>query len=213
MRKLAWGAQRPVSALSESVAFPWIIAGEVTLAFPCQPCIAGFQRISAHSQRLIEENETMHKLSLAVLNRWKFKGWNVCGTVLISFAAGSLVPVHLTHLAEVRADSNRVFQLEIYHTVPGKVPALESRFRDASKLQAKHNLNVVGYWIPNDDPAFANTFIYLVAHSNREVGEKNWAAFHADPAFQEFRKSEDADKLIENVDETYMRPTDYSPMK
>jgi hypothetical protein len=55
--------------------------------------------------------------------------------------------------------------------------------------------------------------IYLVAHFSRKVGEKNWAAFHADPAFQEFRRSEDADKLIENVDETYMRPTDYSQMK
>jgi len=42
---------------------------------------------------------------------------------------------------------------------------------------------------------------------------KELPAFHADPAFQEFRRSEDADKLIENVDETYMRPTDYSQMK
>jgi hypothetical protein len=63
---------------------------------------------------------------------------------------------HLTHLREVRADSNRVFQLEIYHAVPRKVPALEERFRSASKLQAKHDLNVVGYWVPVDS-AFAET--------------------------------------------------------
>jgi hypothetical protein len=146
-------------------------------------------------------------------NHWKFKGWVVCATALVSFSAGSLITAHLTHLKQVRADSNRVFELDVYHAVPGKVPALESRFRDASKLLAKHDLNVVGYWVPNDDPAWANTFIYLVAHSSREQGEKNWEAFHVDPAFQKFRRSENADKLIEKVDETYMRPTDYSAMK
>jgi hypothetical protein len=46
----------------------------------------------------------------------------------------------------VRADSNRAFELRIYHAVPGKVPALETRFRDtASKLLAKHGLKAVGY--------------------------------------------------------------------
>ena len=146
-------------------------------------------------------------------NHWKFKGWGACGTALVSFSAGSLITANLTHLKQVRADRNRVFELDVYHAVPGKVPDLESRFRGASKLLAKHDLNVVGYWVPNDAPAWANTFIYLVAHSSREQGEKNWEAFHADPAFQTFRRSENADKLIERVDETYMRPTDYSAMK
>jgi hypothetical protein len=147
-----------------------------------------------------------------VPNRWNFKGWTVCAIALISFAAGSLLTARLTHLKRVEADSNRVFELDIYHTVPGKVPALESRFRDASKLLAKHNLNVVGYWVPNDDPAFDNTFIYLVAHSSRQAAEENWNAFHADPAFQIYRRSENAEELIERVDQTFMRPTNYSPM-
>jgi len=121
------------------------------------------------------------------------------------------------HLNQVRADSNRVFELMVYHTVPGKVPALESIFRDVSKLQAKHDLNVVGYWVPNDDPAWVNTFIYLLAHPSREAAKKNWDALHADPAFPEYRKQ--AAPLIEKVaeeykvDEVYMRPTDFSAMK
>ena len=92
--------------------------------------------------------KTNHKPAPAALNRWKFKGWIVGVTALLSFAAGSLVTARLTHLNQVRADSNRVFQLMVYHTVPGKVPALESIFRDVSKLQAKHAINVVGYWVP-----------------------------------------------------------------
>ena len=168
--------------------------------------------------------KTTHHLSLAALDPWKFirkqrkfTAWPVCGVALLSFAAGSLLTARLMHLNQVRADSNRVFQLMIYHAVPGKVPALESIFRDVSKLQTKHDLNVVGYWVPNDDPAWANTFIYLVAHPSLEEAKKNWAALHADPAFPAYRKQ--AAEIIEKVgeeyqvDEVYMRPTDFSAMK
>jgi len=161
--------------------------------------------------------KTNDKPALAVLHRWKFKGWIVCGTALVSFAAGSLMTARLTHLNQVKADSNRVFELFVYHTLPGKVPALESIFRDVSKLQTKHDVNVVGYWVPNDDPAWANTFIYLVASPSREEAKKNWAALHADPAFPEYR--DQAAPLIEKdaegykVDEVFMRPTDFSAMK
>lgn len=153
------------------------------------------------------------------LNRWTFKGWKstgmtVCGVVLVAFAAGSLVTARLMHFNRVRADSNRVFELRVYHTVPGKVPALESRFRDTtSKLLAKHDLNVVGYWVPEDAPAWDNTLIFMVAHSSREEAKKNWDATRADPGFQEMIKSEQTDKLVEKLDVTYMRPTDFSPMK
>jgi hypothetical protein len=168
-----------------------------------------------------EEKELMktnHEPVMAVRNRWKFKGWIVCGTALLSFAAGSLLTGRLMHVNQARADSNHVFELMVYHTVPGKVPALESIFRDVSKLQAKHDLNVVGYWVPDDDdPAWANTFIYLVAHPSRDEAKKNWDALHADPAFPEYRKQavpliEKADQVFK-VDEVYMHPSDFSAMK
>jgi hypothetical protein len=147
------------------------------------------------------------------LNRGKFKGWTVCGIALLSFAAGSLISVRLAQISQVRADSNRVFELRVYHTVPGKVPALESRFRDStSKLLAKHDLNVVGYWVP-EDAAWDNTFIFMVAHSSREEAKKNWDAMRADPGFQEMVKSEQTEKTVEKIDSTYMRPTDFSRMK
>lgn len=161
--------------------------------------------------------KTAHKAGLAIRNRWKFRGWMVCGIALLSFAAGSLLTAYLMNVRQVSADSHRSFELLIYHTLPGKAPALESIFRDVSKLQNKHGLHVVGYWVPNDDPAWANTFIYLVAQPSEEQAKKSWAALHADPAFPPYRKA--ASEIIENVngqyrvDEVYMRPTDYSAMK
>jgi len=161
--------------------------------------------------------KTNHITARPVLNRWKFKGWITCGTALLAFAAGSLLTARLMRVNQVKADGNRVFELMVYHVEPGQVPALESIFRDVSKLQSKYNLNVVGYWVPNEDSAWKNTFVYLVAHGSQEEGEANWRALHADPAFAPYRKS--AEPLIEkeneryNVEEIYMRPTDYSAMK
>ena len=157
------------------------------------------------------------KAAQSLLHRWRFKGWIFLGSALVSFVAGSLFTARLAQVKEARADSNRVFELMIYHTLPGKVPALESIFRDVSKLQAKYNLNVVGYWVPNEDPAWKNTFVYLVAHPSRKEADANWHALHADPEFPPYRKS--AEPLIEKangdykVDEVYMRPSDFSAMR
>jgi len=144
----------------------------------------------------------------------KFRGWTACAVAVVSFIAGSLATERVMYVNQVRADSNRVFELRVYHAVPGKLPALESRFRDTtSRLLAKHDLNVVGYWVPEGSPAWDNTFVDIFAYSSREEAKKNWDAFEADPAFQEVVKSEQANKLVEKVDSTYMRPTDFSPMK
>jgi hypothetical protein len=153
------------------------------------------------------------------LNHWKAKAWklngcSVCGIALVAFAAGSLTTARWMHVDPVSAASGRVFELRVYHTAPDKLQALESNFRDTwSRLLAKHDLQVVGYWVPEGTPAWDNTFIYLVAHSSREEAKKSWDAMRADPATQEMIKSEQADKLVEKIDSTYMRPTDFSPMK
>jgi len=120
----------------------------------------------------------------------------------------------VTRTHQVHADSNRVFELRIYHALPGKLPVLESRFRDTtSKLLAKHNLNIVGYWMALQDPSpyWNDTFIFMVSHSSKEEAQKNWAALDADPAFQELIKSEQASPTVTKVERTYMQPTDFSP--
>jgi lysophospholipase L1-like esterase len=121
--------------------------------------------------------------------------------------------VDLSLFTSAAADSGRWFELDIYHAVPGKAPALAARFRDAEKLQAKHGLNVIGYWVPEGDPAWDDTFIYLVAHASKEEADRHWSAFHADPEFQRYVRSEAAEPLIERVDTVYMHATDYSRMK
>jgi hypothetical protein len=147
-----------------------------------------------------------------MLNRWI-----VCGSALLSFAAGSLMTSYLTHVKQVRADSNHVFELMIYHTLPGKAQALEAIFRDDSKLMAQHGLKVIGFWVPNEDPDWKDTFVYVVDFPNREEAKERWKELHADPATRPYVEA--AKLIIEKageeyrVDEVYMRPTDFSAMK
>ena len=159
--------------------------------------------------------KTKHGAALPRLAHWQ--GWKFCASSVLSFACGALIAAHWIHVREVRAESNRVFELMVYHTAPGKVPELESIFQDVSKLQAKHNLNVVGYWVPEEDSPWKNTFVYLVAQASKEDAKAHWDALHADPAFPPYRKA--AAPLIEqvngeyNVEEVFMRPADFSAMK
>ena len=155
--------------------------------------------------------------ALRNLRQSKWKSRTLRAAFLVSFVSGSIVIGHFTKLRAVRAESNRAFELLVYHAVPGKGPALETLFRDASKIMAKHGLNVVGYWVPSEDPAWSDTLVYLVAFPSREEANKTWRALHEDPEFRPYIEA--AKPLIQKpdehfrVDEVYMRPTDFSAMR
>jgi hypothetical protein len=154
---------------------------------------------------------TVHKCDLQVL---RSKLWPVFVIALISFATGSLMTTRLTEVRTVSAESNRLFELRVYHAMPGKLPIMESRFRDTtSKLLAKHGLNVVGYWSAEGASASENAFVFLLAHQSREEAKQNWDAMSKDPEFRPVIKAEQTEKTLEKADVIYMRPTNFSPMK
>jgi hypothetical protein len=145
-------------------------------------------------------------------NLTNFNKCVACGIALASLALGAVISNRLTHASEVRAAGDRVFELRIYHAVPGKLPVMESRFREkTSKILARHNLNVVGYWVTDEAPD--NSFVFLFSHESRDAAKKNWEAFRLDPEFQEVAKSEQGEKTLEKADIIWLRPTDFSPMK
>jgi hypothetical protein len=113
------------------------------------------------------------------------------------------------------AQNARVFELRTYTTHDGKLPALQSRFRDHTvKIFTKHGMTNIGYWTPMDAPASQNTLIYVLAHSSREAAKKSWDAFRADPDWQKARtESEAAGPIVSKVESVFMNATDYSPMK
>jgi hypothetical protein len=109
----------------------------------------------------------------------------------------------------------RVFEIRTYYTFPGRLDALNKRFREHTmKMFEKHGMTNVGYWIPQDSPGHENTLIYVISHASREQAKKNWAGFIADPEWQKIAADSQVDgKIVEKIDSVFMDATDYSPLK
>jgi hypothetical protein len=131
------------------------------------------------------------------------------------FAAGVLVGGVAMHVAVVRAQSQRVFELRTYTAPEGKLGALEARFRDHTRrIFDRHGMTSIGYWVPQDAPNSQNTLIYILAHPSREAAKKNWADFGADPEWQKVSAESQKDgRIVSKVDSVFMDPLDFSGIK
>lgn len=111
------------------------------------------------------------------------------------------------------ARSTAVYELRIYHVVPGKMEELIARFRDHTmKLFAEHAITSVAYWTALDEPVKSSTFFYILEHPSLEAARANWKAFQDDPEWKRVKaKSEENGKLVEKVDSTFLTLTDFSP--
>ena len=111
--------------------------------------------------------------------------------------------------------ANRFFELRKYTTNPGKLDALQARFRDhTNALFAKHGMTIIGFWVPTDEKLSQNTLIYILAYPSLAAREKDWKEFNADPDWDKAKADSERDgALVSHVDSTYMTPTDFSPIK
>jgi hypothetical protein len=109
----------------------------------------------------------------------------------------------------------RVFELRVYYVAPGKMAALNERFRDhTNKLLEKHGMTLIGFWTPIDPKEADSKLIYLVAHPSEEAAKKNWAEFREDPEWKAAKEaSEKNGRLVEKVVSTFLTATDYSALK
>jgi hypothetical protein len=109
--------------------------------------------------------------------------------------------------------ADTVYELRIYHVAAGKLDELLARFRNHTmKIFDRHGMKSVAYWTPVDDPQKGNTLIYILQHSSRTAADSNWSAFREDAEWKSVKaKSEENGKLVEKVDSTFMRLTDFSP--
>jgi len=109
----------------------------------------------------------------------------------------------------------RVFEIRTYHCFPGRLDALNKRFREHTmKMFEKHGMTNVAYWTFEDSPAKENTLIYVISHTSREQAAKNWDGFRNDPEWKQIAADSEKDgKIVEKVDSVFVDATDYSPLK
>jgi hypothetical protein len=141
--------------------------------------------------------------------------WSGVGLGVAMFAAGFGVRGFVGGEVAHAQSGTRIFEMRTYTAPPGKLAALQTRFRDHTlRLFQKHGMQNIGYWIPADPPNSETTLIYIIAHKDRESAKKSWAAFSADPEWQKVRTESQKDgSLTSKVESVFLNPTDYSPMK
>jgi hypothetical protein len=133
----------------------------------------------------------------------------------LSFLCGAAVMFGLSTLNGSNAQSPRhVYELRLYHVNEGKMDTLKARFGDhTDAIFKRHNMKSIGYWSPEDSPSSQKLFIYILEHPSREEGEKNWAAFQADPEWQKVKaESEAHGPLVDHIDRYFMDPTSFSAL-
>jgi hypothetical protein len=112
----------------------------------------------------------------------------------------------------------RVFELRTYTAAPGKIDALNARFKDHTlALFKKHGMEVIGFWMPlekDKDPAAGDKLVYLLSFKSRAAAEAAWKAFGSDPAWVAVKTASEVDgRLTSKIESVFLSGTDYSPLK
>ncbi|MGA1983216.1 MAG: NIPSNAP family protein [Acidobacteriaceae bacterium] len=133
-------------------------------------------------------------------------------SVLSGMGAATL----LSALAGVQGAAQQdgaVFELREYHAAEGKLDDLLARFRNHTiAIFNRHGMESVAYWTPTDDPLRGKTLFYILKHPSREAATANWAAFHDDPEWKSVSAASEVNgKLVEKVESTFLKLTDFSP--
>jgi hypothetical protein len=137
--------------------------------------------------------------------------------MLKGLGAGAMISAmadpHGMAQAAAKASDDTLFELRVYHTFEGKLDDLLARFRDHTiTIFKRHGMESVAYWTPTDDPLKGKTLFYILKHPSREAATANWAAFRDDPEWKRVSTASEVNgKLVEKVDSTFMKLTDFSP--
>lgn len=108
-----------------------------------------------------------------------------------------------------------VLEMRIYTCEPGKLDALNERFRNHTmRLFEKHGMKNVAYWVATEGPTAGNTLYYILHHDSRDAAKASWEAFRNDPEWKAVAaasKEKHGKILAKDPEAIFMTETDYSP--
>lgn len=107
-----------------------------------------------------------------------------------------------------------IYELRVYHCVPGRLPALLKRFEGATLgLWKKHGIRQAGFWTVMIGDSNQDLY-YLLQWESLAEREKKWAAFLADPEWQAARAESERDgAIVASVSNSILQPTSFSSVK
>jgi hypothetical protein len=107
-----------------------------------------------------------------------------------------------------------IYELRTYTANPGKMAAMQARFRDHTlAIFERHGIKSIGYWT-NLIGGRSDELCYIVAFDDLAHRERAWASFGADPEWQRVRRESEVDgPLVHHLENRILAPTDYSPLR
>ncbi len=107
-----------------------------------------------------------------------------------------------------------IYELRIYRTLPGRMPALLARFQNHTlRIWAKHGIQQAGFWTTLVGES-NHQLTYMVAWASLAERETKWGAFMADPEWIAARADSEKDgQILENVSSQFLAPTAFSSVK
>ncbi len=106
-----------------------------------------------------------------------------------------------------------LYELRIYHAVPGKLAALNKRFETTTtRLFDKHGIRAVGFWTTLIGES-NNDLYYMLEWKDLAEREQRWGAFMSDPEWIRLRAESEKDgPLYTHITNQMLTPTNYSAM-
>jgi NIPSNAP len=107
-----------------------------------------------------------------------------------------------------------IYELRIYRCVPGRLPALVSRFQNHTlRIWEKHGIRQAGFWTTLIGES-NQQLTYMLAWDSMAEREKRWGAFLADPEWIATSAETEKDgQLVQNISNELLLPTAFSSVK
>ena len=107
-----------------------------------------------------------------------------------------------------------VYELRVYHIVPGRMPAILNRFDTVTcRLFEKHGIKQVGFWTVAIGES-SSDLVYMLQWESLADRDKKWGAFAADPEWIEARAKSEADgPIVASITNSILTPTSFSTLK
>jgi hypothetical protein len=107
-----------------------------------------------------------------------------------------------------------IYELRVYHSVPGRLPALLKRFETITlKIWERHGIRQAGFWTTVVGSS-NQSLTYLLAWESMAERETKWTAFQGDADWIAKRAETEKDgALVNNIVNEFLAPTSFSAVK
>ena len=107
-----------------------------------------------------------------------------------------------------------IYELRVYHCVPGRLPDLLKRFDTITlKLWDKHGIKQAGFWTVLVGESNQDLY-YMLQWESMAEREQKFGAFMTDPEWLAKRAETEKDgQIVASITSMFLQPTSFSSVK